>query len=227
MRILVVDDHALIRIGLRHTLAALNDPTLEIVEAASCHEALALADSAGPIDLILLDLNLPDVSGLEGIDQFSGAHPDVPLLALSCIDDSATIRAVLQRGAAGYIPKTCLNQVLVSALRLVMAGGIYVPPDAVLRPGDGLSERHGGIAAKASEPVTADGLGLTERQAEVMGLLAEGRSNKEIARALNLAATTVKAHVGAVLRALKVQSRTQAILALIHHRGAAAGWRQP
>jgi DNA-binding NarL/FixJ family response regulator len=218
MRILVVDDHSLIRIGLRHTLAALDDPALEIVEAGSCHEALELAISAGPIDLILLDLNLPDVSGFAGVDQFSRAHPDVPLLALSCIDDAATIRAVLQRGAAGYIPKTCLNQVLISALKLVMAGGIYVPPDAVLRPADTLSDRHGGMVAAAPGPLTADGLGLTDRQAEVMGLLAEGRSNKEIARSLNLAATTVKAHVGSVLRALKVQSRTQAILALIHHR---------
>jgi DNA-binding NarL/FixJ family response regulator len=219
MRILVVDDHVLIRIGLRHTLASLPDPELKIIEAATCREGLDRAAAEGPIDMVLLDLNLPDATGLEGIARFSEAYPDLPLLALSGIDDAATIRAVLHRGAAGYIPKTCLNQVLVSALQLVMAGGIYVPPDALLRPADGLPERRERRGADGSGAPTADGLGLTERQAEVMGLLAEGRSNKEIARALNLAAATVKVHVGAVLRALNVQSRTQAILALINHHG--------
>jgi len=216
MRILVVDDHALIRIGLRHTLTALDDPQLVVMEAATCRDGLARAAEEAP-DLVLLDLNLPDADGLQGIDRFSSAFPDLPVLALSSMDDPATIRAVLQRGAAGYIPKTCLNQVLVSALRLVIAGGVYVPPDIVRRSTE--PPPMDGLAGAAHVEATAVALGLTERQAEVMRLLAEGRSNKEIARELNLAATTVKAHVGAVLRALKVQSRTQAILALLHRDG--------
>jgi DNA-binding NarL/FixJ family response regulator len=229
MRILVVDDHSLIRVGLRHTLTELEDPSLEVLEAGCCAEALDLAARVGSIDLVMLDLNLPDCSGMDGLDRFFQAFPQLSVLALSSNDDPATIRAVLARGAAGYIPKTCLNQILISAVRLVMSGGVYVPPAALLRPADRMPECAAALQtpdeAESLEHVSsaAAALGLTERQAEVMCLVAQGQSNKEIALNLNLAAATVKGHISVILRALNVQTRTQAILALIKHHDASDG----
>jgi DNA-binding NarL/FixJ family response regulator len=223
MRILVVDDHGLIRVGLRHALSELDDPTLEVFEASYCVEALEVTKQAGRIDLVMLDLNLPDCTGLACLDRFFATYPQLPVLALSSIDDPATIRAALSRGAAGYIPKTCLNQVLVSAVRLVMSGGIYIPPAALLHPADGMPERAEALPAlhspEARDQLSAKAaaLGLTDRQADVMRLIARGQSNKEIARSLQLAATTVKGHVAIILRALNVQTRTQAVLALLDH----------
>jgi DNA-binding NarL/FixJ family response regulator len=134
MRVLVVDDHPLIRVGLRHALGDLHEAELDILEAGTCRDALSVAAEYPDLDLVLLDLNLPDASGVDGLDQFSRRFPDLPVLVISSFDDHATMETVLRRGAAGYVPKTCLNQVLVLAVKLVMAGGVYVPPEILMRP---------------------------------------------------------------------------------------------
>ncbi len=147
------------------------------------------------LSAILLDLVLPDATGPAAVEALLERAPDVPILVLSSSDSAADVRSVLGRGARGYVPKSSGGQTLVSALRLVLAGEVYLPPLLL-------------DAAPAEEQPA-----LTGRQAAVLGLLGDGLSNKDIGRRLDLSEKTVKAHVGAVFRALGVVSRTQAVKA--------------
>ena len=209
MKILVVDDHALVRAGLRHVLQELDADGVEVFEAGSGTAAFAMADEHPDLDLVLLDLNMPDMSGIDALDQLGQSHPDIPVVVLSGVDDLESMRAAFDRGAAGFIHKSALSDVLVSAIRLVFSGGVYVPPQ-LLDPGElggaGLGARH--LSSGGGIP-----LNMTERQQEVLQLVLQGKTNKEICRTLSLAEPTVKVHVSAILRILGVQSRTQAVLA--------------
>jgi len=198
MHILVVDDHPLVREGLKHLLAGLDNET-RVTEAAGAESALqALADQAD-LDLVLLDLNLQGRDGLSLLVDFGRNAPDLPVVMLSGEQDPALMRAALDAGAAGFISKSSLSQVILPALRLVLAGGIYVPPEMLVS--------QGAEAPKPAEP------GLTHRQQQVLKCIAQGSSNKEIAAELQLSEPTVKGHVVAVFRALNVRTRTQAIAA--------------
>lgn len=204
MKILVVDDHPLIRTALRYALAELEDE-VELFDAADCARALQLAQARPDLDLILLDLELPDVKGLEALARVRQACPATPVVVISGREERAVVLAALDAGAMGFIPKSLTNPVMLSALHLVLSGGVYVPPQALSGHAAAPRERPG------QRPRPAD-LGLTERQAEVLALMVQGKSNKLICRELNLAEGTIKIHVTAILKALNVDNRTQAVI---------------
>lgn len=204
MKFLVVDDHTLIREAMRGVLQGLRS-NAQVLEAADAAAALQALQSHPDVDLVLLDLHLPDQDGLQVLATMVELHPAVAVVMLSGDKDQATMRSALDLGAQGFIPKAETREVLTSALALVLAGGVYVPP-AALR------------GAPASAPPTSapdpGSLGLTDRQLEVLALLMEGKNNKLIGRALNLAEPTVKNHVSAILKAVGATSRTEAVLAV-------------
>lgn len=213
MKILVADDHPLLREALLPVLREL-EGGVTAIEAADGDAVRRLAAEHPDLDLALLDICLPGVRGLELFDALRRDHPALPLVALSALDDPGTVKAVLARGALGFIPKSSPHRVMVNALRLVLAGGRYLPPE--LMP-ELAGEDWATVPARAASPashegVSAETLGLTGRQQQVLALLAQGKSNKQICRALGLAEATVKVHVTAVLKALRVTSRAQAIV---------------
>lgn len=220
MKHLVVDDHPLVREALASVLRSV-DPDATVIEAgtaALAREAVA-ADPA--LDLILLDLRLPDGDGLALLDEFSAACPATAVVMLSGERDGATVRRALDAGAAGFIPKSESREVLARAISLVLAGGVYVPREALAAPPAAVSPP--AVQGRPEPQARADALaslGLTERQHEVLDLLMQGLSNKLICRRLDLSEPTVKAHVGAILRALKVASRTEAVVAVTRLREA-------
>jgi DNA-binding NarL/FixJ family response regulator len=217
MKILVVDDHVLIREALRSVLQELR-PDAVVIEASSCLEAagLALAHS-GELELILLDLSLPDGDGFELLAKMRSLYPSVAAVVLSATKDRETVVKSLDLGALGFIPKSATRAVMTSALNLVFAGGIYLPPEILQRVQDEPSTTTAPI--KTTSPSDA---GLTGRQVDVLALMMQGKSNKMICRELDLAEATVKNHVTAVLKALKVTNRTEAVVAV-----AALGWKLP
>ncbi len=206
MKILVVDDHALIRTALRDVLGQL-DRGLTMLEASDCRSAFDLIEGEPDLDLVLLDLNLPGMHGLAALEELRTRHPALPVVVLSSANDRASVMQALDLGAMGYIPKLSSNEVLVSALRLVLSGGIYIPPEILARSGHLLATERG------APPRVPHDLGLSEREARVLRLLLEGKSNKLICRELDLAESTVKNHVTQILKALNVTSRTQAVIA--------------
>lgn len=213
VKILVVDDHPLILEALHHVLKQL-DAQVEVFDAQSADQAQALLQANDDADLLLLDLGLPGADGLEVLSRVRTAHPSIPVVVLSASDARENVMRAIDLGAMGFIPKSSSNQVMLGALRLVLSGGVYLPPAALMH--DGGSER-GGVAlgsapAARDSGVTARDLGLTERQAQVLGLILQGKPNKLICRELDLAEGTVKIHVAAILRALNVSTRTQAVI---------------
>ena len=206
MRILLVDDHELFREGVALLLRRLSSD-LDITQAGSCEEALALPDDSG-FDLLLLDIGLPGMSGLEGIALFKQKFLGLPIVALSSSEDYVLVRRTIDAGAMGFIPKTSSADVMIGALQLVLSKGIYLPPSVFLgqsAPTDKTICREFG-----ARPVD---LGLTDRQTDVLYLVLQGKSVKLICREIGLAESTVKSHISAVLRALNVTTRTQAIVA--------------
>ncbi len=203
MKIMVADDHALIREALRHLLIQL-DPSVLVQESPDCDGARTYVRDNPDLDLLLLDIKLPGGGGLVLLSELHRDFPTLPIVMLSAMEDSATVRDALARGAVGFIPKSSSNEVMLGALRLVLSGGRYVPLEAL-----------GADGAAADAPATpGDVLKLTDRQRQVLALMAKGNSNKLICRELGLAEATVKIHVTAILRALKVTSRAQAIVAV-------------
>jgi DNA-binding NarL/FixJ family response regulator len=211
MRVLLIDDHALFREGVALLLRPLVDP-LEIWDAGSCEDAFTLIETRGLPDLVLLDLGLPGMSGLEGLRAFREQCPVLPVVALSSQDDRDTVLQALDAGAMGFIPKSCTSSILVGALRLVLAKGIYLPPSVFLgsRAAPPPALRAAALPEGGCRPVD---LGLTPRQADVLYQILQGKSVKLIGRELALSTSTVKAHTCAVLRALNVTTRTQAVVA--------------
>ncbi len=214
MKFLVVDDHALIRDAMREVLLALR-PVAQVLEAADVRQALGLLDAHADVDLVLLDLQLPDGDGLDVLEDINRLHPAVPVVMLSGRQDPDTMRRALGRGAQGFIPKTEPRKVLAGALELVLAGGVYVPMAA-------LGAATAPVAGPTAGPPTPASAGLTDRQVDVLALLMQGMNNKVICRALGLAEPTVKNHVSAILKVLGVASRAEAVLAVRR-----LGWTLP
>ena len=198
MKILVVDDHTLVRQGLAALLRDQGAAT-EIVHAGDVAQALAVVATRADLDAVLLDLRMPGIDGLTAIGEIGRRRPELPVLVLSSSEDPEDVRQALERGALGYVPKSASPEVLISAVRMVMAGEIYVPSQ-MLQAGEAPPR------AKDRGPL----LELTPRQGEVLEALARGLSNKQIGREFNLSEKTVKAHVGAIFRTLAVTNRTQA-----------------
>lgn len=218
MKIMVVDDHPLVRDALRTSLRALGTDA-EIVEAETGGEALRLATQTPDMDLVLLDLNLPDTHGFSALDALRECCPAVPVVVLSSNEERDTVMEAIDRGAMGYIPKTSATEIMLVALRLVLAGGVYLPANILAKhlPDTAAPGATTSSARSAIEPSvvhTPADIGLTERQAQILKLLVQGKPNKLIARELRLSDSTIKTHLSAIMKALHVANRTQAVVAV-------------
>jgi DNA-binding NarL/FixJ family response regulator len=211
MKVLLVDDHALFREGVRLVLERLGEE-FEVLEAGDCATAFELAEQTPDLGLVLLDLALPDKPGFEALSVMRERYPAVPVVVLSGSEDRPSVIEAINRGAMGYIPKSSNSTLLMNALRLVFAKGVYIPP-SVLTDRANIAEAAPAVIKQRNSKALRE-LGLTDRQIDVLGLVVQGLPNKLIARKLELSETTVKAHVGATLRALHVSNRTQAVLAV-------------
>jgi DNA-binding NarL/FixJ family response regulator len=212
VKILVVDDHPLIREAMRTVLKQL-DAGMQVFEAANCDEALAIAEREPDLALVLLDLRMPGTSGLDGLATLRDKHAGVPVVVLSASEDRNEVMRALDLGAMGFIPKSQPSRVMVGALKLVLAGGVYLPAEVLSQPAAPPSVAQSEAQYQTNAPTPAD-LGLTPRQTEVLSLLVQGKPNKVICRDLNLAEGTVKIHVAAILKAFGVMNRTQAVVAV-------------
>lgn len=203
MKLLLVDDHPMVRDGLTPLLRGL-DPDLQVDEAGNCAQAIALA-GRHDYDLILLDLKMPGLAGLGALAAVREAFPGSPVVVLSGEEDPRIVRQAIEKGAMGFIPKSSTSSVMIQALRLVLAQGVYLPPGALDAPdGPAPAEPVGGNDTIA---------GLSGRQMEVLRRVIQGKPNKVIARELAISEGTVKAHLSAVLRALKARNRTEIVFA--------------
>ena len=211
MKILVVDDHTLIREAMRGVLKELKEDAT-VFEATNCRQAMELVAEHGDLGLILLDLNLPDRDGFSALAELRERYPEISVVVLSGVQDRETVLKALDLGALGFIPKSGQREVMVSALQLVFAGGIYIPPEVLAREMPSPTQPSLNRASMGATPATPAELGLTERQVDVLALMMQGKSNKAICRVLNLAEPTVKNHVTAILKALKVTNRTEAVI---------------
>jgi DNA-binding NarL/FixJ family response regulator len=216
--ILIADAHFLIREALREALKTMTGD-VRIIEAAGGQEAMRCVSEQPQIDLVLLELDLPDRDGLSVLAELRQNYPTIPVVVLSARHDRDTVMRTLALGAVGFIPKSEKREVLLSALELVLAGGIYIPLEVLRR--EDPTARPNPVAARAVTPAE---LGLSERQVDVLQLMMQGKSNKAICRALNLAVPTVKNHVTAIFKVLKVSNRTQAVITVDN---LSKGWRGP
>lgn len=218
MKILIADDHRLVIEAVKAKLSEI-EPGIEFVLAMSVDELLAGASD--DIDLAVIDLNMPGADGQAHVEEIRRRHPAVPVIVLSGYEDPAIMRSALERGVLGFIPKAYSPEVMLSAVRLVLAGGVYVPPMmlAAVPPGivagvaasDAAAQR--ASAAAAAQTLEHLRNVLTERQVEVLQLLSQGKPNKLIGRALGISEGTVKIHLAAIFRALNVRNRTEAVVA--------------
>ena len=213
MHILLVDDHTLFREALLHVIRQFDD-TAVVIEASTAEGALHLAAHYQELDMILLDLALPDRDGLSVLPELHGLAPATPLVILSATENPASVRRALNAGAAGYIVKSCSSHEMITALRLVLEGDVYIPP-ALLVALESLPSTVIPPASTQTPPFRVEESGesgLTPRQMEVLRLMGQGLSNKSIGKRLDLAEGTVKLHVAAILRVLNASNRTQAVI---------------
>lgn len=206
-RVLVIEDHALVREALVRALDMLDMECVQF-QAGCAAEAMALIDSGQDFDLILTDLMLPDMSGFSLLSVLAHRFPAIPVVVVSALADEASVRRALKAGAAGFISKSLSSGELVSSIRLVLEGemvtpDLHVPAPALQRP-----SRRRGIDSLSEQ------FGLTAAQTRVMELMVEGRTNREVADLLGLAEGTIKVHCSAILRALGVPNRAQALVVL-------------
>lgn len=203
LKILIADDHALFRKGLIHLIEVM-DQDVTVLEANSIEEISEILTGTPDMDLILLDLMMPGVQGLGGLEQLRNTWPEIPVIVISAREDVQTIRDALARGAMGFIPKSSAANVTAAAIRLVLSGAVYVPPTLLTE-----ESTQAAPPPAAARPSFAD-FGLTARQVEIMQLISRGKSNSEIASVLDLTVGTVKMHVYRIFKVLEVANRTSA-----------------
>ncbi|MBB2486484.1 response regulator transcription factor [Mitsuaria sp. WAJ17] len=226
MKVLLIDDHPLILSALQTVISGLDDG-VDMVGVETAAAARQRLKDEEDFDLVLLDLQLGDASGFDVLEEFRSVYPALPVVVISASDRASDVIRSIDMGAMGFVPKRSSTEVLAQALRLVMSGGIYVPPMSLgtEAPAPAAPEVNSQAArlqqisqlATASEYQMQTGLenlSLTPRQTDVLALLLQGKPNKIIARELGVSVETVKDHVAAVLKALGVNSRTQAVLAV-------------
>jgi DNA-binding NarL/FixJ family response regulator len=217
MKVLIVDDHALIREALHNVLKQLQRETV-ILEASNSRQVMRLVEEHPDLSLILLDVNLPDRDGFSVLGELRERYATIAIIVLSAVDDQDTVKRAFKLGALGFIPKTTERDVMLNAIQLVLSGGIYIPSEILDRE-QTTSPRPANILS--IRELLSD-LGLTGRQIEVLALLMQGKSNKVIANTLNMGVPTVKNQITVVLKALKVTSRTEAVIKV-----GKMGWELP
>ena len=234
MKVLLIDDHPLILTALQKVIEGMG-ADVAVVGVGGARAAREALGADASFDLVLLDLRLGDADGFDVLVELRNGWPAIPVVVVSASDRSADVIRAIDLGAMGFVPKRASNETLAEALGVVMSGGIYVPPmtmggsgDALPEPGrEDVREGHAWPPGMDSlRPTALASFKLTPRQTDVLGLLLRGHSNKLIARELDVSVETVKDHVAAVLRALNVNSRTQAVLAVsqMSSQGAVAPW---
>ena len=201
-QLVIADDHPLFRGALREAVSGLLE-RVEIAEAGTFDDVVALLDKGGDIDLVTLDLSMPGVRGFSGLMYIRAQYPSVPVIVVSANDDPAAIRRCMEFGASGFIPKTLSVDAMRAAISRILGGGVWTPPDVDLSAGSDAES-----AALMVRMAT-----LTPQQVRVLMMLSEGLLNKQIAYQLGVSEATVKAHVSAILQKLGVESRTQAVIA--------------
>jgi len=203
VKLLLVDDHEVVRTGLRMLLE--NQPNIKIIgEASTGLQALEMVDALIP-DVVIMDITLPDISGIEATRRLRQSHPDLPVVALTIHEDEQYFFEMLQAGASGYVPKRAAPEDLLNAIQAVHAGEVYIYPSlAKLLVADFLSRAVDGI-----NKATVDG--LTPREQEVLSVLAEGQSNDEIAEKLAISRHTVARHRENLMRKLNLHSRSELV----------------
>ncbi|MDE1149942.1 MAG: response regulator transcription factor [Azospirillaceae bacterium] len=205
-QIIIADDHPMVRGALALAVESAFDQA-EILECAHLGAVMQLLGEIGMADLLLLDLRMPGVDGFEGLLRVRTQFPATPVVVISALEDARLVREALALGAVGFIPKSTPRQEIIAALALVAGGGIYQPenlPESA-PAADGKGQR-------ADDDFLQRVLTLTPQQRRVLQLLGTGKLNKEIAYDLDIAETTVKAHVSSILHKLRVYSRTQAVV---------------
>lgn len=228
MRVLLASDQAMLRDGLQQSLLSHGETRTLIATADSWAAALGTIRSDSSLSVVVVDLDMAGFSFPQAIAELRGCGSALPMVAISASDDPQRITAVLHGGAAGYVPKSASCPVLWGAIGLASAGGMYLPPQLLRRP-----EPTSIVPQPALPPFGAyAGLpppDLTRRQADVLRLMAQGKPNKVISRELGIASGTVKAHVTALLRALRVNNRTEAVSAILKSPAPspAPGYRPP
>ena len=230
MKVLLIDDHPLILSALKTVIEGLGDD-VNVVGADSAAAARQALQAHTDFNLVLLDLQLGDASGFDVLDEFRAAYPALPVVVISASDRASDVIRSIDQGAMGFVPKRNSTELLAQALKLVMAGGIYVPPMSLgseaapaavpappvrVAPGQTKLQQiqDQALASNYQSATGLEGLALTPRQTDVLALLLQGKPNKLIARELGVSVETIKDHVAAVLKALGVNSRTQAVLAV-------------
>lgn len=216
MRVLLVDDHSLFRSGLKTLLTSV-DQFNEILEVNSGQSALAFFAEDDDIDVVLLDYELGDMHGSDILTHVKSEHPEIPVIMLSGREDASLIQQLLNNGASGFITKTSEPEVMLSAINLVLSGGVYVPPamllgasNPVMPPTEGQNITAQSSSESNTVPSELTEL-LTDRQIDVLRELSKGLSNKEVARILSISPSTVKVHVAAILKELGAKNRTVAV----------------
>jgi two-component system nitrate/nitrite response regulator NarL len=200
MKLLIVDDHPVVRDGLAALLRQ-SGPDVTVLLAEGGSQGLALADGHPDLDLVVLDLAMPGSDGFATLHEFGRLQPQLPVVVVSSSEDPRDVRRALASGALGYIPKSAPPRTILAAVQFVLAGNVYVPSLLAENP---TRDEPGNYSARKSN------VSLTGRQIDVLRLLRQGRSNKEIGRALGLSEKTVKVHVTALFKALNVANRMQA-----------------
>lgn len=208
MKCLIVDDHVLIREALRGILKELKGEAAAIIEASDSGHAVRQLEQHPDVELILLDLALPDRDGFDLLRELGQRYATISVVVLSAHQDQERVMRALDLGALGFIPKSASREVMLSAFNLIFSGGIYVPAEILPRYARPVAEE----PAPGKPSMQNAELGLTARQLEVLVLMAQGKSNKAICRTLDLAEPTVKIHVSAILKALKATNRTEAVV---------------
>lgn len=199
-RILIVEDHALVREAMAQTLARL-EPDTECVEVPGSEDALALLERNADWDLVMVDLMLPDLNGFSLLGVLAKRFPEIPTIVVSALDDASSLQRAMRAGASGFVSKCSSGEELRRAVRTVLDGGVSVP--------EGVLDN-----APRRKPSIAERFRLTAAQSRVAELLSQGKTNREIADLLGLSEGTVKVHVSAILRAMNVRNRAQALITL-------------
>jgi DNA-binding NarL/FixJ family response regulator len=208
-KILIADDHPLFREAITNVIES-GFPDTETLETENLETALALAQEHDDLDMVLLDLNMPGMNGLNGLISLRNEAPTVPVVIVSAEDDKQIVLQAITCGAVGFISKSSPRNQMTEALQQILDGNVYLPSDIIRQSGqEGRRNRRGNDNPQIAPELLSS---LTRRQLLVLERMAKGESNKQIAYNLHIAETTVKAHVSAILRKLGVHNRVQAIL---------------